>query len=537
MNKFEMEKQAISQDISQSNYSTNEQTIPIDNFSEWEFVWRRIVPIILVSFAVKCLLAWSFLFTGDEAYHVIWGKNIAPGYYDHPPLIGWLLNMLLNLGRSIVLMRLPPILFSTAVGVGIYLLLRPFGRRKAFLVFLLYIISPVNMAFFAILTDAPLFLFSFFSVFFLFKAERKNSYLFYLLSGLCLGLAFLSKYFAVLLGFSYLLYLLVSQKNSKKVKGFLLLALAAFPFVVQNTIWNYQNGWPNIMHNLVNRSTTNSSPLVNLLCFVIFLSYLITPPVLYFLLKNRRGILRMFREDNFSLFAMVSVIPACVLFAVSLKRAVRPHWYLSFFPFVYVMAAFLLNNVQIVKSIKFSLIFSLLQVLLVIGASFFPVAKLKGLISEHDLTSLVTYMRPREVLGPLAEYKGRFVLATKSYSRSALLEYYSGERVIVFGKGSKHGRHDDILTDFKELDGKDIVIMRKGTRYDSEFKQCFDRMEIRHFSVENANFTLLLGYGFKYQEYRERYLLTILEKYYQIPDWLPGSRSFFHEKYDFQIGN
>ncbi|NIP32913.1 MAG: hypothetical protein GWN67_20945, partial [Phycisphaerae bacterium] len=322
------------------------------------------------------------------------------------------------------------------------------------------------MAFFAILTDAPLFLFSFFSGFFLFKAERENSYLFYLLSGLCLGLAFLSKYFAILLGFSYLLYLLMSHKNSKKVKGFLLLALAASPFVVQNTIWNYQNGWPNIMHNLFNRSTTNSSPLVNLLCFVIFLGYLITPPVLYFLLRNKGGILRMFREDNFRLFAMVSVIPACVLFAVSLKRAVRPHWYLSFFPFVYVMAAFLLNNVQIAKSIKFSLIFSLLQVLLIIGASFFPVAKLTGLISENDLTSLVTYMHPREVLEPLAEYKERFVLATKSYSRSALLEYYSGERVIVFGKGSKHGRQDDILTNFKELDGRNIVILRKGTRYD-----------------------------------------------------------------------
>ena len=146
-------------------------------------------------------------------------------------------------------------------------------------------------------------------------------------------------------------------------------------------------------------------------------------------------------------------------------------------------------------------------------------------------------MHPREVLGPLADYQGRFILATKSYSRSALLEYYIGERVIVFGKGSKHARQDDILTNFKELDGKDIVIIRKGTRYESEFKQCFNRMEIKHFSVERANFTLLLGYGFKYREYREIYLLTILEKYYKIPGWLPGSRSFFHEKYDFPIDN
>ena len=519
---------------------TNEmedKAIYYDSFSERVFVCRKLVPIILLTFAVKCLLAWCFPFTGDESYFVLWGKNIAMGYYDHPPMTGWLLYMLQYLGQSIVPMRLLPIAFSTAVGVGIYLLLRPFGRRKAYLVFLLYIISPINMALFAVLTDTPLFLFSFFSVFFLFKAERKNSYLFYLLSGLCLGLAFLSKYFAVLLGLSYLPYLLLSHKNSKKVKGFLLLALGALPLIAQNTFWNYWAGWPNIMHNIVNRPMTHSSPLFNLLCLVIFLSYLITPPVLYFLLKNRSGILRILREDNFRLFAMVSIIPACVLFAVSLKRAVRPHWYMSFFPFVYIMAAFLLNNVQIIKSIKFSLVFSLIQVSLLIAASYVPVAKLNGLIDENDLTSLATYVHPKEVFGPLLEYKDRFVLATKSYSRSALLEYYSGERVIVFGKGSGHGRQDDILTNFKELDGRNIAILRKGTRDGSEYKQCFDRMEIKNFSVENANFTLLLGHGFKYREYRERYLLSILRKYYQIPDWLPGSRSFFHEKYNFQIGN
>lgn len=537
MRKTEIENQATTQNIGQGDLIMDEQTICIDTSSEMAFVCHKLIPIIFLTFAVKCFLAWCFPFTGDEAYFLLCGKNIAMGYYDHPPLTGWLLNMLLLLGQSIGLMRLLPIVFSTAVGVGIYLLLRPFGRRKAYLVFLLYIISPINMAFFAVLTDAPLFLFSFFSVYFLFEAERRNSYLFYLLSGLCLGLAFLSKYFSVLLCFSYLIYLLTSHKDSKKVKGFLLLALGVLPFIAQNTVWNYWAGWPNIMHNMVNRSTTHSSSLVNLLCLCIFLSYLITPPVLYFLLKNSAGILRMFREDKFRLFAMVSIIPACVFLAVSLKRAVRPHWYISFFPFVYIMAAFLLNNAQIVKSIKFSLVFSLIQVILVIAASYAPVAKLNGLIEENDLTSLVTYMRPKEVLRPLMEYEDRFVLATTSYSRSALFEFYSRERVIVFGKGSKHARQDDILTNFNELDGRNIVTLCKGTRDDSEYKQCFDRMEVKHFSVESANFTLLLGYGFKYREYRERYLLTILRRYYQIPDWLPGSRSFFHEKYNFQIGN
>jgi hypothetical protein len=273
--------------------------------------------------------------------------------------------------------------------------------------------------------------------------------------------------------------------------------------------------------------------VVNLLSLCILLAYLITPPVLYFLFKNRRGILRSLRQENFRIFAVASLVPMCVFFVVSFKKAVRPHWYLSFLPFVYVMAALLLDNNQLVKSIKFAFVFSLVQVLLVIAAPFAPAASLKGFVSEGDWASYVAHMRPQEVLGQFEEYKDRFVLATKSYCMSALLEYYGTERVIVFGKGSRHGRQDDMLTDFKELDGRDIVILRKVAKYDPDYARCFEKMEIRRFRLEGATFTLLLGHDFKYHEYRERYLRTALQAYYRIPDWLPGSGSFFHDKYDF----
>jgi hypothetical protein len=486
---------------------------------------------------VKTFLAWSFPFTCDEAYLALWGKYVASGYYDHPPILGWLLHLLQYLGRSPVLLRLMPIIFSTAVGVGIYALLRPYDQRKAFLVFLLFILSPINMVFFIVNTDTPLLLFSFLSAFLLFEAETKRRYLYYLLSGILFGLAFLSKYFAVLLGLSYLFYLLSVHKDARRLKGFLLLALGAFPFVLQNTLWNYHRGWPNIMHNSVNRLRAHSSPLLNLLCLAVILCYLIPPPVFYFLFKNRRGLFRKLLHKNFRIFAVASLLPLCVFFAVSLRRAVRPHWYASFAPFAYLMLAVLLDNNQLIKSIKFAFFISLVQVFLLIAAPFAPIARLKGLVTEGDFASLVTHRRPEEVLEPLQQHKDRFILATKSYSISALLEHHSGERVIVFGKGSRHGRQDDITTNFKELDGSNIIILRKGAKYDRNYHQCFEKMEVTHLEVEGATFSLLLGHGFKYQEYRERYLRTALRAYYRIPDWLPGSRSFFHEKYDFQLAH
>ncbi|HUT30129.1 MAG TPA: glycosyltransferase family 39 protein [Sedimentisphaerales bacterium] len=505
----------------------------LDNLFQSAPTTRTIVLIALFSVALKTLTAWRFPFTGDEAYFVLHGRYVAWGYYDHPPMLGWLIHLLLYLGRSHVLLRLMPIIFSTAVALGMYGVLRPYDQRKAFLAYILFIFSPLNSAFFVLTTDAPLFLFSFLSAFFLFKAEKKCSYLYYLLAGLFLGMAFSSKYFALLLAFSYLAYLLVVKKNPTRLKGFLLLALAAVPFMVQNLLWNYRMGWPNIMHNLVNRVRPDTKPLLNLAILAVILVYLITPPVLWFLFKNRSRILANFRRGPFRIFAVAAVVPLCVFLAVSFKKTVRPHWYVSFLPFAYIMVVLILNEKQLIKSIRFALSFSLVQACLLIGVSFLPLDRLQGVLKQGHLVDLVTYIRPRQILDQLRPYEGRFLFAATSYSTSALLAHYTDDKVIVFGKGSSHARHDDILTDFKQLDGCDILILHKAAKHNPEFQRCFDKMEVKNLTIDGAHFSLLLGRGFKYEQYRQRFLRTICNRYYRIPDWLPGTRSFFHEKYDF----
>ena len=45
--------------------------------------------ILLVTLAVRVLLAAWLPMTGDEAYYVTWGRHPALGYYDQPPMTGW----------------------------------------------------------------------------------------------------------------------------------------------------------------------------------------------------------------------------------------------------------------------------------------------------------------------------------------------------------------------------------------------------------------------------------------------------------------
>jgi len=592
-----------------------------------KWVWK-LIQVIVISVAVKGLLAHYFPFMGDEAYFTLWGKHISAGYYDHPPMIGWLLHLLLYIGQSPLILRSLPIVFSTAVGVGLYLLLADYDQRKAYLVSLLFIVSPINTAFFMVTTDTPLLLFSFISAFLLFKAESNpqttedreqttedgllssdfclltsrqrrawRGYLCYFFSGVFWGIAFLSKYFALLMAFSYIVYFLSVRKCVRRGIGILLFALGAIPFVAQNVLWNYQNGWPNIMHNWFNRLESDSNPVINLLCLGLFAVYLLTPPVVWFLFKNRTRLLHVLWKENlstalgpgpsrfvldrneppllrlakqngggagFRIFTLASMVPLCAFAVGSFKKTVGLHWYMSFLPCAFVIVALILDADQIVKSIKISIGLSLIQVCLFLVVPFIPLGNLKGLINQRDLASLVLYIHPEKVIASLDKYKGNFVFGTRSYSTSAILSYYCGQRVIVFGKGSRHARHDDILTDFKQLDGKNMLILERGKVEEGRYSCCFEKVQIKPLAPafgENprwyggkftpwhghlgrdftgwkpvpqaGEFSVVLGYSFKYEEYRQKYLRDVLRAYYQVPAWLPHANNFFREKYDF----
>jgi len=515
--------------------SLNKSMCGVTRFPLWDSTgaaWKLAL-VMLVCFVVKCLLAWRFPLLGDEAYFAVCAKRLSGGQYDHPPMIAWILHWLLYFGRSSLLLRLPSVVFSTVLTAGMYVLLKPYDQRNAYLASVLFLVAPFNLAFFVVTTDTPLFLFSFLSAFLLFKAENERRYSCYLLSGVFLGMAFLSKYFAVMLGFSYVLYFLSVRKTAHRIKGFLLLVLGTLPFVAQNALWNYHNGWPNIMHNWVNRLTRDPNPAVNLLCLGLFLLYLMTLPLVQFLFKSRSAVLRLLRQESFRLFVLICLVPVCVFIAASFKKRVGPHWYVSFLPFVFAVAALVLDAEHLIRCIRFSLVFSLIQSCVVLAVSFVPVAKLQGIIEDSDMASLVTYMYPKKLVEPLLKNQDRFVCAATGYSMAATLEYSGGHRIIVFGKGTHHARQDDILTDFKELDGKDFLILCKRRLHPEQYVPCFERVEVKPLQVEGAAFELIYGYHFKYEEYREQYLRLVLNAYYRIPSWLPYSRSFFHQKYDF----
>jgi 4-amino-4-deoxy-L-arabinose transferase and related glycosyltransferases of PMT family len=214
---------------------------------------------LVLTLIVKLALAFFLPMSGDEAYFIIWARHLDFGYYDHPPMVGWIIYLLRFIGDGELIMRLPAVLFSTLIGMGIYRLLKPLDASRAALVAMIFLISPVNIMDVLITTDTPLILFVFLSVYALVRALQRDQLGWYVLSGAAMGLAFLSKYFAVLLGLAYLAFFLFTPQRKQRWFGFLLLVLAAMPFVAVNVYWNYTHCWDNILFNLYNRNQGRNS--------------------------------------------------------------------------------------------------------------------------------------------------------------------------------------------------------------------------------------------------------------------------------------
>jgi hypothetical protein len=139
--------------------------------------------------------------------------------------------------------------------------------------------------------------------------------------------------------------------------------------------------------------------------------------------------------------------------------------------------------------------------------------------------------RAGEALEALGPHLGRHRLAADSYSVAALLAYHARRSVPVFGSGSSHARHDDILTDWRAYDGADLAIVRREPPPLEDYRPYFREVEARTLPIRGATLYAVLGRGLDYRAYRSGVLAAVRERYYRIPAWLPVGRCYFFERY------
>lgn len=491
--------------------------------------------ILLPVLAVKLALAWLLPMTGDEAYFVLWGRHLDYGYYDHPPMAGWMTWLQLLVSDHRVWIRMPGLLTELVIAWALYAFLRRHDAVKARWLALLFMLSPLSLLNVVTLTDTGCILFAALSFLAAAQGLLSGRLRWSLLAGIALGLAFLSKYFAVLLGLGYLVHFLFLQRSAWR-HG-LVLVLAAIPFGLVNLYWNYTHCWSNLLFNLVNRNAEASGiDLVQLVTYLGMMAYVVLPPVLVGLWQARRQPAAASGElqDVIALARTLALTAFAGFLLLSLRKAIGLHWVLWFHPMLLLLlwplaVDRLAGITRVVAWISLAHVVLLLTVLLLPLSAWDSKPKLqKDILSAREASAILALAEAEALrLGAPAGLQ----LATQGYTPSAVLAYQSRRPVMVLGEGSRYARQDDFLTDLRALDGQSVLLLLKREKEAVTAAPWF--AESRRLTVQyrGHSFDFLLGRGFDYATYHDRVLTRVREQYYAFPDWLPTGECEFTERY------
>jgi hypothetical protein len=151
---------------------------------------------------------------------------------------------------------------------------------------------------------------------------------------------------------------------------------------------------------------------------------------------------------------------------------------------------------------------------------------------------LVMTLHGDELIAALEPWRADHVWATEGYSPAVTIGFADRarrdnrtDRVIVFGPASSHARHDDILTDFRTIDGRDVLVILRAAPDPTRYAPYFERVETHRVTVRGATFHLVRGLGFRHDAYREAVLEEVRARWYAVPDWLPAGPCYFCDRY------
>lgn len=198
-----------------------------------------VILTLLIFFLTRVTNLLKFPIFADEAIYIRWSQYILNDWTQKfipltdgkPPLHMWLMIPYLKFISDPLLAGR---LFSVTCGIfsllGIYLLTKElFNKQSAFLAAIFYLFLPYPLTYDRMaLTDGPLLMFMIWFIYSLAKLTKKINFRWGIVTGLLLGLAFLTKpnalFFYPFLAFSLILFNFKEKKNLIKLLALLFLA-------------------------------------------------------------------------------------------------------------------------------------------------------------------------------------------------------------------------------------------------------------------------------------------------------------------------
>lgn len=215
---------------------------------------KKVLLLFVVIFAINSIFNGLFQLHYDESYYYIWGQNLSLSYYDHPPMIAYMIRLSTLFWHSEFFVRLPALITTAITVLVLYkLALRMFDQKTANITVIIALsCTLIEGMFFIVTPDSPLLMFWALTLYALHRGFFEDRVLYIYLAGLFAGCSLLSKYTGILI-FPGVFLFLITNKNfrhylaKKDIYLAFILALVVFSPVI---VWNYNHQWVSFLFQL-----------------------------------------------------------------------------------------------------------------------------------------------------------------------------------------------------------------------------------------------------------------------------------------------
>ena len=324
----------------------------------------------------------------DMLDHWVWSRFLSMSYYEHPPMIAWLIRIITMVGgHSETVIEVGSQLFTlsilTLIYIGTFFL---YGRNAAMVTLLILCSMPYfTLGSIFLHITQPFLIFWILSLFLLVIYHRTREKKWLLMIGILAGFGALSKYIMLLFYIGLFLHILIYRNIRREIINPWLYCsgIIALIIFIPVIIWNAQHDWISFRWQL-EKGTTGSDFGENTLAFTLGHLILFSPiwAVLGFVsIWWLRDKLADGKKAE-SVITVLSIFPLIFFTLMSLKGAISdPHWA----NLAYIGIAILLGN-ELLYQVKRKTIFILITTGLLINAA------LIGTVFMHTISPLIDWM-------------------------------------------------------------------------------------------------------------------------------------------------
>ncbi|MDP4251507.1 MAG: glycosyltransferase family 39 protein [Bacteroidota bacterium] len=430
------------------------------------FIWLTfsIVIIRLVFISVMGIMP-------QDAYYDFYAQHLDLSYYDHPPIIAYLLRSFTGIfGKKVFALKLADSTVTWLSVLAFYALANRFLSLHRARYALLLLLSTFMVTILSLIStpDVPLVLCWTISLFFLHKAVFESKKIYWIWAGVMSGLCFDSKYTAIFLIIGLVGFLLISAKNRRLLfsRWFLLYLFCFGVTILPVVVWNIRNGFASFKFQSEARVNSMEGFHISLPDFggVIGHQSAILMPMLlfslfYFLYRLiRKYKWRFTRIPDDLLFLLSFFVPLFLGFLfISFFYWVKLNWMMP----AYITGIIWICRYWNKKWLRIQLIFSLVLHLALAAEVIFyivPVRSDDTWFGWEDFAGQVKTLR--------VEHPDAFIFSADDYKTSAVLNFFLDE--MVYSKnvvGERALQFDFIGTDLRKLEGRDAIFIDSNPRF------------------------------------------------------------------------